>query len=88
MRSELTSPRGANQKGRKPVLSQGAERFFIKNRFFRTCLEMIISAENPSWPMDVVIDSSEAGLRAPSKVRMKPLHAGQSAGLTKGGCPL
>jgi len=28
-RSELTSPRGANQKGRKPALSQGAERLFI-----------------------------------------------------------
>ncbi len=63
MRSELTSPRGANQKGRKPVLSQGAERFFIKNRFFRTCLEMIISAENPSWPMDVGA-LSEADQRA------------------------
>ncbi len=28
-RSELTSPRGANQKGKKPLLSQGAERLFV-----------------------------------------------------------
>ena len=33
-RSELTSPRGANQKGRKPVLSQGAEGFFIRKLVF------------------------------------------------------
>src|SRR5713101_1590634 len=33
-RSELTSPRGANLKGRKPVLSQGAERFSIKKLVF------------------------------------------------------
>src|SRR6266852_6465384 len=28
-RSELTSPGGANQKGKKPLLSQGAERLFM-----------------------------------------------------------
>ena len=32
---------------------------------------MITSADNPPWPMDVTIDAEEAGLRAPSKVRMK-----------------
>jgi mRNA interferase MazF len=32
---------------------------------------MITSADNPAWPMDVAIDAEEAGLRAPSKVRMK-----------------
>jgi mRNA interferase MazF len=32
---------------------------------------MITSADNPPRPMDVVIDSEAAGLRAPSKVRMK-----------------
>lgn len=32
---------------------------------------MITSANNPPWPMDVVIDSDAAGLHAPSKVRMK-----------------
>ena len=37
-RSELTSPRGANLKGRKPVLSQGAERSIIKKLVFPTVL--------------------------------------------------
>jgi mRNA interferase MazF len=32
---------------------------------------MITSAANPPWPMDTAIDSENAGLRAPSKVRMK-----------------
>lgn len=32
---------------------------------------MITSADNPPWPLDVVIDSNGAGLPAPSKVRMK-----------------
>jgi mRNA interferase MazF len=32
---------------------------------------MITSAANPAWPMDVSIEAVEAGLRAPSKVRMK-----------------
>jgi mRNA interferase MazF len=36
-----------------------------------TVLAMITSAANPPWPFDIEIDSKKAGLRAPSKVRMK-----------------
>jgi mRNA interferase MazF len=32
---------------------------------------MITSAKNPAWPLDVTIDAPQAGLHAPSKVRMK-----------------
>jgi mRNA interferase MazF len=32
---------------------------------------MTTSASHSSWPLDVLIDGAKAGLRAPSKVRMK-----------------
>ena len=36
-----------------------------------TVLAMITSAGNPPSPLDIEIDSKKAGLKAPSKVRMK-----------------
>jgi mRNA interferase MazF len=36
-----------------------------------TVLAMITSAANPPSPLDIEIDSKKAGLKAPSKVRMK-----------------
>src|SRR5712691_10713953 len=46
-RSELTSPRGANQKGTKPVLSQGAERLFIKKSVFPHPARVLIEYPHP-----------------------------------------
>ena len=37
-----------------------------------TVLAMITSQKNPDWPLDTMIsDNRQAGLKAPSKVRMK-----------------
>ncbi len=36
-----------------------------------TVLAMITSANNPPWTMDIPFDHAQAGLHAPSKVRMK-----------------
>jgi mRNA interferase MazF len=54
---------------RRPALAVSAETFSADSG--HTVLAMITSAANPSWPMDVEIDAGRAGLRAPSKVRMK-----------------
>jgi mRNA interferase MazF len=54
---------------RRPALALSSERFSVESG--HTVLAMITSADNPPWPMDVVIDSNGAGLHAPSKVRMK-----------------
>jgi mRNA interferase MazF len=54
---------------RRPALALSSETFSHESG--HTLLAMITSAANPPWPMDVAIDSGKAGLRAPSKVRMK-----------------
>lgn len=54
---------------RRPALALSTERFNADSG--HTLLAMITSADNPQWPMDVPIDANAAGLRAPSKVRMK-----------------
>ena len=54
---------------RRPALALSSEAFSSESG--HTVLAMITSAGNPPWPMDVVINSEEAGLPAPSKVRMK-----------------
>jgi mRNA interferase MazF len=54
---------------RRPALALSTEMFSAESG--HTVLAMITSASNPSWPMDVAIDAKEAGLQAPSKVRMK-----------------
>jgi mRNA interferase MazF len=54
---------------RRPALSISTERFGIQSS--HTVLAMITSAKNPAWPLDVTIDAPQAGLHAPSKVRMK-----------------
>jgi mRNA-degrading endonuclease toxin of MazEF toxin-antitoxin module len=54
---------------RRPALALSSETFSAESG--HTVLAMITSADNPPWPMDVAIDAEEAGLRAPSKVRMK-----------------
>jgi len=54
---------------RRPALALSSEIFNAESG--HTVLAMITSADNPPWPMDVAIDGEEAGLRAPSKVRMK-----------------
>lgn len=54
---------------RRPALALSSEAFSLDSG--HTVLAMITSADNPPWPMDVVIDSNAAGLHAPSKVRMK-----------------
>ncbi len=54
---------------RRPALTLSTESFSAESGY--TVLAMITSAANPPWPMDVAIDAAEAGLRAPSKVRMK-----------------
>lgn len=54
---------------RRPALALSSEGFSAGSG--HTVLAMITSAKNPSWPMDLTIDAASAGLRAPSKVRMK-----------------
>jgi mRNA interferase MazF len=54
---------------RRPALALSSESF--SDQSGHTVLAMITSASNPPWPMDVAIDAEKAGLRAPSKVRMK-----------------
>jgi len=54
---------------RRPALALSSEAFSFDSG--HTMLAMITSARNPPWPMDVIIDSDAAGLRAPSRVRMK-----------------
>jgi mRNA interferase MazF len=54
---------------RRPALALSSESFSQESG--HTVLAMITSAANPQWPMDVLIDSGKAGLRAASKVRMK-----------------
>ena len=54
---------------RRPALALSGEAFSADSA--HTILAMITSAANPPWPRDVPIDSAVAGLRAPSKVRMK-----------------
>jgi mRNA interferase MazF len=54
---------------RRPALALSSEAF--NDESGHTVLAMITSAANPAWPMDVSIEPVEAGLRAPSKVRLK-----------------
>lgn len=54
---------------RRPAVALSTEKFSAEDG--HTVLAMITSAKNPPWPSDVIIDSGHAGLRAPSKVRMK-----------------
>jgi mRNA interferase MazF len=54
---------------RRPALALSSESFNRESG--HTVLAMITSADNPPWPMDIIVDSAEAGLHAPSKVRMK-----------------
>jgi mRNA interferase MazF len=54
---------------RRPALALSSEAFSDESG--HSVLAMITSAGNPPWPMDVTIDAKEAGLQAPSKVRMK-----------------
>ncbi len=54
---------------RRPALALSSESF--NDESGHTLLAMITSAENPPWPMDMRIDAASAGLRSPSKVRMK-----------------
>ncbi len=50
---------------RRPALGLSSEAFSVASG--HTVLAMITSADNPSWP----IDAESAGLKSPSKVRMK-----------------
>lgn len=54
---------------RRPALALSSEKFSARSG--HTLLAMITSANNPAWPLDVIIDAAHAGLNAPSKVRMK-----------------
>ncbi len=54
---------------RRPALAISSETFSADSG--HTVLAMITSADNAAWPMDVPIHAESAGLRAPSKVRMK-----------------
>jgi len=54
---------------RRPALALSTEQF--SERTGHTVLAMVTSAKNPPWILDVAIDASQAGLRSPSKVRMK-----------------
>ena len=54
---------------RRPALALSSEAFSMASD--HTVLAMITSADNPPWPMDVPIDAASAGLKSPSKVRMK-----------------
>ncbi len=54
---------------RRPALALSSEAFSSSSG--HSVLAMITSADNPTWPMDVPIDAASAGLRSPSKVRMK-----------------
>jgi mRNA interferase MazF len=54
---------------RRPALALSTAEFSAEAG--HTVLAMITSADNPDWPLDVLIDSARAGLRAASKVRMK-----------------
>ena len=54
---------------RRPALAFSTAEFSAEAG--HTVLAMITSADNPSWPLDVPIDSGHSGLRAASKVRMK-----------------
>jgi mRNA interferase MazF len=54
---------------RRPALALSSETFSAASG--HSVLAMITSEANPPWPMDVAIDAGAAGLRAPSKVRMK-----------------
>jgi mRNA interferase MazF len=56
---------------RRPVLVLSSHRVFGKMAG-HSVLAMITSAKNAPWPLDVLIaDLSQAGLPAPSMVRMK-----------------
>jgi mRNA interferase MazF len=55
---------------RRPALVLSTERF--NNQSGNCVLSMITSQDNPDWPFDTKIGSIvKAGLKAPSKVRMK-----------------
>ncbi|OGR12636.1 MAG: transcriptional regulator [Desulfobacterales bacterium RIFOXYA12_FULL_46_15] len=60
-----------NTEKRRPALVLSDHKNF--NDITENCvLAMITSAKNPDWPLDAPISSiKEAGLPAPSKVRMK-----------------
>jgi mRNA interferase MazF len=54
---------------RRPALALSSETFGAESG--HTVLAMITSAANPPWPLDIPVNSTSAGLRTPSKVRMK-----------------
>jgi mRNA interferase MazF len=54
---------------RRPALALSSEVFSAGSG--HTVLTMITSLANPPWPMDIAIDAGAAGLRAPSRIRMK-----------------
>jgi mRNA interferase MazF len=54
---------------RRPSLALSAEKFSADSG--HTLLAMITSADNPPWPLDVLINHTAAGLHAASKVRLK-----------------
>ncbi len=59
------------QEKRRPALIISSKEFFQKE-IEHSVLAMITSAKNSSWPLDVDIsDLEQAGLPAPSVVRMK-----------------
>ena len=68
---------------RRPALALSSEPFNAESG--HTVLAMITSAANPPWPMYVPIEPVEAGLRAPSKVRMKLFTLDNRMILRKGG---
>lgn len=68
---------------RRPALALSSETFSAESG--HSVLAMITSASNPPWPMDVAIDAKEAGLRAPSKVRMKVFTLDNRLNLRAGG---
>lgn len=56
---------------RRPALILSSDEKFNKTRG-HAVLAMITSQKNPDWPLDTTItDNRQAGLKAPSKVRMK-----------------
>jgi mRNA-degrading endonuclease toxin of MazEF toxin-antitoxin module len=66
---ETTPFSNCRRSKRLPALALFSEMFNAESG--HTVSAMITSADNPPWPMDVAIDAEEAGLRAPSNVRMK-----------------
>jgi mRNA interferase MazF len=54
---------------RRPAVALSNE--FFSEQSGHTLLAMITGAKKSTWPSDIAINSIAAGLRAPSKVRLK-----------------